>query len=203
MASRQRQGTRAGWVLAALAAATALSFALLVSGAARDARAVGPGCGPYVDARPGEATARQMRKALRCLVNEERVARDRRAVRTNRPLARIAKRHTRTMVEENCFTHQCPGERPLRKRIESSAYMEGGGRYGYAENLGCSTTPQNMIEEWMSISFHRENILERRFRHVGIGAKRGSPFPPGSDDCMPARRYMTYTVIVAWRKPKN
>ena len=193
---------RIGLVLA-VATLTALCFTLLASGSARDARAVGTGCGPHVDARPGEATARQMRKALRCLINEERVARDRRPVRTNRPLTRIAKRHTRIMVEENCFTHQCPGERPLRKRIESSAYIEDGGRYGYGENLGCSTTPQNMVTEWMSISFHRENILERRFRHLGIGAKRGSPFPPGSDDCMPARRYMTYTVIFAWRKREN
>ena len=52
----------------------------------------------------------------------------------------------------------------------------------------------------MATPFHRKNILDRDFRHIGVGAKRGSPFPRGSENCMPGRDYMTYTVIFAWRK---
>jgi uncharacterized protein YkwD len=203
MASTERHATRTAATFAAVAAVAALCFALIASSSAQDASALGADCGPHVDAVPGEATAREMRKAVRCLINEERAARDRRRVRSNRALTQIAQAHTKVMVADDCFTHQCPGERPLRKRIESSAYLAQGGRYGYGENLGCSKTPQGMVNEWMATSFHRENILDRRFRHVGVGAKRGSPFPRGSEDCMPGRRYMTYTVIFAWRKLKR
>ena len=200
MASTQRYSKRTAAIFAAVAAIGALCFGFLTWTSTQDASARGTECGPHVDDVPGEATARQMRKAVRCLINEERAARDRRRLRSNRPLARIAQAHSKVMVADDCFTHRCPGERPLRKRIESSNYLAAGGRYGYGENLGCSRTPQGMVNEWMATSFHRENILERRFRHIGVGAKRGSPFPPGGEDCAPGRQYMTYTVIFAWRK---
>lgn len=196
-----RQGRRTGGILAVAAALTALCFALLASSPALNASALGTGCGPHVDAVPGEATAKQMGKALRCLINQERAERGRREVRFNRDLAGIARRHTKLMVSEDCFTHQCEGERPLRQRIASSPYMAAGGRFGYGENLGCSRTPQAMLNAWMGTSFHRKVILDKRFRQVGTGAKRGSPYPSGSGSCSPGRQFVTYTVIFAWRKP--
>jgi uncharacterized protein YkwD len=200
MASTQRHATRTAATFAAVAAVAALCFALLASSSTREASALGTDCGPHVDDVPGEATGRQLRKAVRCLINEERVARDRRRVRANRPLTELAQRHTKLMVAEDCFDHRCPGERSLPRRIETSGYVAAGGRYGYGENLGCSRTPQGMVNEWMATSFHRKNILDGRFRHIGVGGKRGSPLPRGSEDCTPGRQYMTYTVIFAWRK---
>jgi uncharacterized protein YkwD len=176
---------------------------LLLSASAPDARAEGTDCGPHVDSTPGEATIRELRRALGCLINAERAERDRNKLRPNADLARVAKRHTKVMLAEQCFKHECPGERPLKKRIETSGYLEPGERYGYGENLGCSTTPANMVEAWMTSAsqFHKKNILDRKFRHIGIGAKQGTPYPRGSDQCRPGRHYVTYTVIFGWRKP--
>jgi uncharacterized protein YkwD len=196
------KGKRIGGAVAAVAALAAVGFALFVSPPGLDASARGAGCGPHADDTPDQATGRQLRKALACLINAERAERDRRRVRPNADLTAIARRHTKVMVKEDCFKHQCPGERSLRKRIEGS-YVKGGGRYGYGENLGCSTTPAGMVEVWMNNSFHRKNILDGRFRHFGIGAKNGSPYPRGSEQCSPGGDYMTYTVIFGWRKPKN
>jgi uncharacterized protein YkwD len=190
------------WIGACAVALAALACAVLLSASAPDARAEGTDCGPHVDSTPDEATIRELRRALACLINAERAERDRKKLRPNAELARVAKRHTKVMLAEQCFKHECPGERSLKKRIETSGYLEPGQRYGYGENLGCSTTPANMLEAWMTSAsrFHKKNILDRKFRHIGIGAKQGTPYPRGSDQCTPGRDYVTYTVIFGWRK---
>jgi len=185
-------------IVAALTAVAALCLVFVASGSALDPSARGTVCA-HADSTAKQATPRQLRKALGCLINVERAKRDRRLLKPNKDLARLAQRHTKRMVTENCFRHQCEGERTLRKRIEGSGYLASGGRYGYGENLGCSETPRGMVAVWMDNSFHRRNIVDGRFRHFGLGAKRGSPFPPGNTQC--TRRYMTYTVIFGWRKP--
>jgi uncharacterized protein YkwD len=195
------KGKLIGVALAAVAAIAATGLALLVSPPGLEAKAVGAACGPHATHSPSEATTRQLRKALACLINRERAQRDRRRLRKDAALARIARRHTKVMIKQECFKHQCAGERPLRKRIEASDYIKGG-RYGYGENLGCSETPAGMVAVWMNSAFHRKNIVDGRFRHFGIGAKNGSPFPRGSDQCRPGKDYMTYTVLFGWRKPK-
>jgi uncharacterized protein YkwD len=199
---RSNAGNSRGLGLAFIAAAAlvALALALLGPASAPSATARGTDCGPHVDDTPGEATARQLRKALGCLINEERAQRDRAKLRTNRALTKIAQRHTKVMIAEECFKHQCRGEQSLRKRIEGSDYLKGGWRYGYGENLGCSTTPAGMVATWMDTPFHRKNIVDGRFRHFGIGGKTGTPFPRGGE-CTPGRDYMTYTVLFGWRKP--
>ena len=199
------QSRRLSVTAAIVGALGAICLGLPASASASDAsaRGVDADCGPYADATVGEATPRQLRKALGCLINAEREARDRRRLRGNRHLGRLARRHTKVMLEQDCFEHQCAGERTLRRRIESSGYLEPGMRYGYGENLGCSRTPAGMIGAWMKNTYHRRNILGRRFRHFGIGGKRGAPYPKGEGECSPERRYMTYTVIFGWRKRPN
>jgi uncharacterized protein YkwD len=184
----------------AAAAFLALALALLGPASAPSATALGANCGPHVDHTPGQATAKQLRKAVGCLINKERGQRGRVKLQSNRALTKIAQRHTKVMISEECFKHECPGERSLRKRIEASMYLKGGWRYGYGENLGCATTPAGMVSTWMDTPFHRKNILDGRFRHFGIGGKNGTPFPRGRD-CTPGQDYMTYTVIFGWRKP--
>ena len=190
--------------LSAFAVMAAFGFVLLLGPPGLDASArgtEGTDCGPHAGHTGDEATVKQLRNALGCLIDEERAERDRRELRPNKALKRIARRHTRVMLEQDCFKHECPGERSLRKRIERSDYVKNGGiRYGYGEILGCSRTPAGMVEEWMGIRFSKKNIVDGRFRHIGIGAKRGSPFPRGSASCSPGGRYVTYTVIFAWRK---
>ena len=199
MTNTAGKGKRIGAGVAVVAALAALGFALLISPPGLDASA-GVACGPHAEHRPDEATSKQLRKALGCLINAERSERNRKRLRANADLTRIARKHTKLMVKEDCFEHRCRGESELRRRIEQSGYLKRGGRYGYGEILGCSTTPAAMVREWMGIHYSRKNILDRKFRHIGIGGKQGSPFPPGGDACRPGRENMTYTVIFGWRK---
>ena len=201
MTSIAGNSKRIGLALAVSAALLALTLALLAPGSAPSAVAVGTDCGPHADDTPSEASGKQLRRALGCLINAERAQRDRGRLRSNNDLTKLAQRHTKVMVSDDCFKHQCQGERKLSERIESSGYLKSGGRYGYGEILGCATTPASMVDEWMhaNVAYHRKNILGRQFRHFGIGGKKGSPFPRGGA-CSPGGDYMTYTVVFGWRK---
>lgn len=147
------------------------------------------------DAGPREVSTGKLRKAIDCLIAEQRAAYSRKRVRPNRALKGVAKRHNAVMLKRNCFSQQCRGEPSVGKRIESSRYVGPGDRYGFGQNVGYAETPAAMIKSWMGSSFHRRNILRKRFRHVGIAAGRGAPVADRPD-----RRFATYTVLFAWRK---
>jgi uncharacterized protein YkwD len=51
-------------------------------------------------------------------------------------------------------------------------------RFGYAwsscaENIGYNPTPDDMFRAWMRNSIHQRNILDGRFREIGMGAYTG------------------------------
>lgn len=194
MRSTFENGTRA--TLATFAAALATLALILLAGGPQSADAGAKACA-NADATLAEAGVRKMRRAVGCLINSERTERGRNGLRLNGALDRVARRHTRVMLKRNCFRHQCRGESDLRTRIEKSGYVKRG-RYGYGEILGCSTTPAGMVKTWMGKRFHRKNMLDRKFRHFGIGAKRGAPKRVGG--CSPRRRHVTYTVVFGWRQ---
>lgn len=184
---------------AAFVALTATLLWLLAASPATsvtaDAAAERRGCA-HAGASANEATRAQLERAMHCLINRVRAKRDRRKLKSNPALRGVARRHTRVMIETECLGHECPGERPLRERIEQSGYLTPGDRYGFGENTGYGETPADVFEAWMGTGFHRSNMLGRRYRHVGIGARRGTPDRPCpyTDGCI------TYTAIFAWRK---
>ena len=186
---------RAGLSLIAWAVTAACVWLALPGSAAAAAR----GDCANADSTPKDATAKQMSRAVRCLINQERAERDKRELRVDRDLRRVARRHNELMLEEHCFRHRCPGEAPLRERIAKSGYVKDG-RFGFGENIGCATTPREMVRAWMGGRLQRRNLLGQRFRHIGVGADRGSPPPPDGVSCRPKRDYATYTVIVGWRR---
>ncbi len=185
--------------LAALAG-VALVLGSMETAAANSQAAAGggPDC-PHQFDRPHEATAKQMRAAVVCLVAYERRQADRRQLRTNTDLKRVAGKHARVMVEEDCFRHQCPGEPELERRLLTSGYLRPGDRYRFAENLGCAQTPRAQVNAWMDGDPQRRNILRRGFRHIGVGVAKGSP-QDGNRGCVRDRGYATYTLILAWRE---
>jgi uncharacterized protein YkwD len=57
--------------------------------------------------------------------------------------------------------------------------MDGRGSWIVGENLAWGTgtyaTPRAVVKAWMRSPAHRRNIMERRFRVIGIGVMRGTP----------------------------
>ena len=181
------------WIaLAGLAVATILALAPL-SGSPD--RATAAECAK-ADAKPREATSEQLGEAAHCLIGKERRKADVKRVRAVRSLTRVARKHTEVMIRKDCLDHRCAGEKPLRERIAESGYPIAGGRYGWGEVTGCSVTPQTMVDRWMERRFHRNVILGKKYRHVGIGVGKAKLDIP---KCNNARRGI-YTVIFGWRR---
>ena len=175
----------------ALAIATLALVALL---SASPSVALAGGKCPNSNALPTKATSDQLEDAVLCLIAKERRERDRKPVERNRALSGVAERHTDVMLKEDCLRHECKGEDSLEDRIRRSDYPRPGERFAFAEVTGCDRTPQMMVDEWMGSPAHRDRILGRRYRDVGIGARKGRLDREKCD-----RFRGIYTVIFAWR----
>jgi hypothetical protein len=77
------------------------------------------------------------------------------------------------MRDQNCFSHQCPGEADYLTRIRQSGYaplLWGGEIIARGQ-----TTPERAVTDWMNSAGHRAIILDRRAVHIGCGYL--APFP--------------------------
>jgi uncharacterized protein YkwD len=105
------------------------------------------------------------------LHNSERRDRKLHALCVHPDLQRAARAHSKDMIRRDYFSHDTKG------RNESSC--ERVRRFGYrwracAENIGYNSTPSKMFSAWMRSSGHRRNILNGKFREVGISAHTGN-----------------------------
>ncbi|MDQ3730092.1 MAG: CAP domain-containing protein [Actinomycetota bacterium] len=152
---------------------------LLVAGPrAEPASAAGP-CNKWGDKLPTEISKGEAREAVLCLLNRERSARGIRRLERDKKLQRASQRHTDYMQSHSCFSHQCPGEPSLTKRLQNVGWLTGGlSRWAYAENIGWAGgdlgTPRSIVEAWMQSTGHRDNILSRTFDEVGVGYSKGT-----------------------------
>jgi uncharacterized protein YkwD len=64
-------------------------------------------------------------------------------------------------------------------RIRHAHYLEGARGWSLGENLAWGTgdvaSPARIVDAWMHSPGHRRNILDRRFREIGIGLAPGAP----------------------------
>jgi uncharacterized protein YkwD len=158
---------------AATAALSASALALAGAPAASAAT-----CGSS-SAMPGEASKAAMSSATLCLVNAERTQRGLRPLKANRRLARAATGHAGDMVRRNYFSHDSLSGASFVDRIRRTGYLSGPRAWIVGENLawgsGDRSSPAAIVRAWMNSPGHRANILQRRFRQVGLGLVMGAP----------------------------
>jgi uncharacterized protein YkwD len=191
--ARRRTLIAAGGALAAvgLVLLTAIAFALRPDpgSAAAGAGVACPGAGQPA----AQMNASQLRRAVRCLINEERAARDLSAVVKDQSLKKAAQAHSEVMAETGCLAHQCAGEDDLQTRLRDAGYLDGAEMWRFAENTGCGLSAEAMVANWMATRFHRINILQAKFRDIGIGAV------PQRVKGHCERGYATFAVVFGWR----
>jgi uncharacterized protein YkwD len=162
---------------------TLLLAALLVLIAASPARAAG--CAG-ADRVPTAATLGTARAATLCLLNAERKARGLRPLRENAKLTRASTGHSSDMVQRRYFDHTDPNGRGVMDRLRAVGYVGRHGRCLAGENIawgpGSAGTPRAMVRMWMGSKYHRANILDGRYRAVGLGVAIGSPSEGAGDD---------------------
>jgi uncharacterized protein YkwD len=192
---------RNGRLLAATTLAGAVVVALLVAMALeiqRSSAAPGPKGPTTACANAGapaaDLGAKQLRKAVRCLVNEQRLARGAGKLTRDSSLERAARRHSKVMVATDCLAHRCGDEDSLERRIAKAGYFEPALAWEYAENTGCAPTAEAMVKSWMASREHRVYMLDRDFRELGVGS---TPAPVLS---LCEDGYTTFALVVAWRE---
>jgi uncharacterized protein YkwD len=125
-------------------------------------------------ARPTPAGVRRLASAVVCLMNAERKKLGLKPLKVNRKLTKSAKAHTNDMLSKKYYNHQRPGGPTLGSRIRKARYRGGAG-----ENLGLASstlaTPAAMMKAWMGSPMHKANILQRRFRAVGVYVQARDP----------------------------
>jgi uncharacterized protein YkwD len=151
------------------------------------------------DLMPTAENVAQVRGAVLCLLNVERRKRRMVALKESPQLRRAAQSFSRTMVDNSFFDHISPGGSTLLSRVKSgTAYLADVANFALGENIawgsGDLATPRQTMKGWMNSSGHKRNILNRRFRHVGIGVAIGAPIDAQG---LPAA---TYTTDFGYRK---
>jgi uncharacterized protein YkwD len=142
---------------------------------------------------PAPDNSATLRSATLCLVNEERTTRGLAQLTANSQLGKAAQRYSQAMVRESFFDHVSPGGSTLLSRVRrGTAYLRGARSYALGENIawgsGNYATPKETVQGWMESQGHRDNILNRRYRHIGVGIAIGAPEDTGG---MPAATYTT------------
>lgn len=117
---------------------------------------------------------------------ERRVATLRRAARlpTTRhspALTNAAEAHAATLARSGVFAHEVPGQKPFSQRLQSYYTANGFQYWATGENIfwaRTSVSPAQVVRAWLASPPHKANLLDPRWRDVGVAAVR-SPAAPG------------------------
>jgi uncharacterized protein YkwD len=133
----------------------------------------------HANADPGDASQRSLRIATRCLLNKKRREHGLRRLRGNGRLHRAAGRHTVDMARRHYFSHTSISGASFLDRIRRTGYLRRTRSWSVGENIAWGTgdlsSPRSIVRAWMRSPGHRANILNRRFREIGIGISFGAP----------------------------
>ncbi|MGH2676396.1 MAG: CAP domain-containing protein [Actinomycetota bacterium] len=99
-------------------------------------------------------------KAVHAMINTTRAAEDRRTLSLSGRLSRIAHRHSKEMASRRALFHSC------------LACSIGGGWRKLGENVGYGPDIATVQAELMASPPHRANLLDRKYRRVGVGVVR-------------------------------
>jgi uncharacterized protein YkwD len=169
--------------------ASLLAWAALATPAAASAAT------PCADANlmPTKDNVAALRDATLCLLNAQRSTHGLKILTPSPQLRKVAQSYSQAMVRQRFFDHVSPGGTTLLSRVRrGTTYLSGVRDYSLGENIGWGSgeyaTPGETVKGWMESSAHRANILNRRFRHIGIGVAIGAP---EDTQGMPAATYTT------------
>jgi uncharacterized protein YkwD len=161
--------------------AIASAVAALVGGvpgvatAAKKSRSAGE-CAGAGSVAVDEATRERAIRTVLCLVNRERATRGVSAVRASNPLENAAVGHSDAMVSGKFFSHASRNGDSAQRRCTRTGY----GRNALvgetiAWGSGPYATPAQLVGAFLASAEHRQIMLDRRYRDVGIGIALGAP----------------------------
>ena len=96
----------------------------------------------------------------------------------NARLEHSAQEHADGMAKLHFFAHKSPGGKTPEDRIRATGYLTPPCNcvvtMDYGENIAKGQkTPQDVMHAWMASKIHRDNILKREFKDLGVGFAAG------------------------------
>ena len=132
--------------------------------------AVKPAARPLAPARRAILSAYESDIVRR--INAIRASRGRRPLRVSRQLSAAAAYHTNQMGLRGFFEHESANGAEFWKRIERFYPVLPGRSWAVGENIvwgAPSLSAAGAVREWMTSPPHRDNILSRQWREIGVG----------------------------------
>ncbi len=161
----------------------ASSFALLATllmlnvGPSFAGRKAARGCAGTRTVPVDAPTRRQASRAVLCLVNRVRANSRMRSLRGSRPLRRAAASHGVDMVRRKYFSHVGLDGGTIGTRVRRMGYTRMHRVVSVNETLVWA--PQGsagtLVQALMGSPTHRDILLDRRQRHIGVGLVLGAP----------------------------
>ena len=139
------------------------------------------------------ASLSQMRAAVVCLINQERVAHGLPVLKVSARLNHSAQSWNNDMIASGNFTHGSN----FAGRISAVGYdWQTAG-----ENIATGfTTPRSVVNAWMASPDHCRNILDPNFRDVGTGE---SPAAVGSWATQPSTWTQDFGLLMSQNAPSH
>jgi uncharacterized protein YkwD len=150
-----------------------LASAVLATVLALSVSAVGPeeaeAAGSVRTCGGGEIKLNAKEESTLRLHNRTRTSRGLRPLCVHPTRTKAARAHSTGMIRKDYLGHGDVGRRLKRHGYNWRAYAE-----NIAGGTGKHTRSSNTFRRWMKSSGHRANVLDRRFREIGIGTATGT-----------------------------
>ena len=101
------------------------------------------------------------------MTNQERKAKDVRALKLNPALSKIARAHSENMVKQGKFDHKLD-DKGLIDRLRDAGYKF----MKAAENIAIGekgASQEAVMKSWMESELHRTNLLNPDYTEIGVG----------------------------------
>ena len=107
------------------------------------------------------------------LVNQERSEVGCTALTSNAALVTAARAHSKDMIARNFFSHTNPDGQSPFDRMRAAGYD---GRM-MGENIAAGqTSAAAVMKAWMGSSGHKANILNCKYKEIGVGYAKGGSY---------------------------
>ncbi len=129
----------------------------------------------FVDGFPasaGPSFVERMESSVTTSTNHKRVQRDRRAVRSNACLDRMAESWARHLAQTNTLTHRRLGR--VLNQCDRSYVSENLAKYPVSSGMTAAQVAQGTVKAWMQSAGHRHNLLSYKPRVIGVGVARSA-----------------------------
>ena len=107
--------------------------------------------------------------ALLSVMNEARAANHVPPLHADTRLERAARAHSSAILRSGSFSHGAVGVRIRRVGVKAPRVGE-----NLAWGVGQMARARSIVRMWLSSPAHRRNLLDPRFKLVGVGAMRGT-----------------------------